>query len=229
MADRTRDLTDAVVAVVGASGELGSRIASALAERGAVVIPVGRDRERLSALGLGEPLVGDLTDAGSADALLARVRDAHGGRLDGVVLAAGVVAFGPLVETEDAVVEELFLTNVVGPLFLARRVGPLLAESQGFWVSLSAVLAEKPMAGMAAYSATKAALASATAALATEWRRQRVTVTDVRPPHTETGLAERPLAGTAPNLPTGLDPDVVAARVVRAIEQGEREVASTDF
>jgi cyclic-di-GMP-binding biofilm dispersal mediator protein len=51
----------------------------------------------------------------------------------------------------------------------------------------------------------------------------------VRPPHTETGLATRPLAGTAPRLPEGLDPEVVAARVVAAIEAGEREVPAANF
>jgi NAD(P)-dependent dehydrogenase (short-subunit alcohol dehydrogenase family) len=224
-----RDLSGAVVAVVGASGELGARIARRLADRGATVVPVGRDRRRLDGLGLGAPVVGDVTDAATGDALVAHVHEHHDGRLDGVVLASGVVAFGAHTDTEDAVVEELFLTNAVGPLFLARRVGPLLAEAGGFWVSISAVLAERPMAGMTAYSASKAALASATQALAQEWRRQGVTVTDVRPPHTETGLATRPLAGDAPRLPAGLDPDAVADRVVAAVERGEREVASTDF
>ena len=52
---------------------------------------------------------------------------------------------------------------------------------------------------------------------------------DVRPPHTETGLATRPLAGSAPKMPQGLDPAAVAERVVAAIEQGDAAVASTDF
>jgi cyclic-di-GMP-binding biofilm dispersal mediator protein len=56
-----------------------------------------------------------------------------------------------------------------------------------------------------------------------------VMVTDVRPPHTETGLATRPVAGEAPKMPVGLDPAAVAERIVRAIEQGDSAVASTDF
>ena len=223
------ELDKAVVAVVGASGALGSRVASRLAERGAVVVPVGRSEERLRALGLDEdPVVLDVTDATAGDQLAQAARERHG-RLDGVVVASGVVAFGPAEELPDEVVEELFLVNATGPMMLARRVAPLLKESQGFWVTISAVLAERPMAGMAAYSASKAAAASFTQALQGEWRRSGVAVIDVRPPHTETGLVDRALAGTAPRLPQGLDPDVVAERVVQAVEKGERQVASTDF
>ena len=151
------------------------------------------------------------------------------GRLDGVVNAAGVVAFGPLTDTDDAVVEELFLTNVVGPLVLARRVLPALRESGGFLVNVSAVVAEQPMAGMAAYSASKAALTAADRALARELRRAGVDVVDVRPPHTETGLATRPLAGEAPRLPRGLEPAVVAEAVLDAVEAGRSELGSDAF
>jgi cyclic-di-GMP-binding biofilm dispersal mediator protein len=42
-------------------------------------------------------------------------------------------------------------------------------------------------------------------------------VIDARPPHTETGLATRAVEGTAPKLPTGLDPASVAATICDAI------------
>lgn len=109
------------------------------------------------------------------------------GRLDGVVLAAGVVAFGDLAEADDVVVEELLLTNAIGPLWLAKRVAPALRESRG------------------------------------------VLVCDVQPPHTETGLATRPLAGTAPRLPQGLAPRAVAERIIAAIEADEPLVTAADF
>ncbi len=224
----TRDLDGARVAVVGATGALGSLVAAELGRRGARLLLVGRDADRLAATGLGVPVVADLGDAGAGDAVVAAARE-HLGGLDGLVNAAGVVAFGSLVDTPDEVVEELFLTNVVGPIFLLRRVLPLLEESQGFVLQLSAVVAERPMPGMAAYSASKAALSAVDAALRTELRRSRVSVVDVRPPHTETGLAGRPLAGTAPRLPQGLDPADVARRVVDALAAGETEVAAGDF
>jgi len=94
---------------------------------------------------------------------------------------------------------------------------------------VSAVVAEQPMAGMAGYAASKAAISAFDAAAARELRRVGVRLVDVRPPHTETGLADRPLHGTAPRLPQGLDPEHVAARVVAAVVDGEREVPSSAF
>jgi short-subunit dehydrogenase len=228
MAGHTLD--GAVVAVVGASGALGSLIAKDLAGRGARVVLVGRDEDRLRAVGLDDAprVVADLTDATAGERIVQAAREAYG-RLDGVVNAAGVVAFGPLVDTDDAVVEDLFMTNVIGPLWMIRRVAPVLAESGGFVCNISAVVAEQPMPGMSAYAASKAALTAADKALVRELRRMKVSVIDARPPHTETGLATRPLAGEAPTLPQGLEPQAVARRIVQAIEDGQPDVPAADF
>ncbi|MGB3736359.1 MAG: SDR family NAD(P)-dependent oxidoreductase [Ilumatobacter sp.] len=217
---RTRDLTGAIVAVVGATGGLGTPIVETLRSRGATVIRAGRSD--------GVDVTVDLRDSRSGADLATFAVEQHG-RLDGVVVAAGIVAFGDLSGTDDVVVEELFLTNSMGPIWLAARVEAALADSAGFFVNVSGVVAETPMPGMVAYSASKAAAAAAMTAVAKEWRRKKITVTDVRPPHTETGLATRPLAGTAPEMPDGLAPAAVAERIVAAIEGGEREVAGSDF
>ncbi|HET6968813.1 MAG TPA: SDR family NAD(P)-dependent oxidoreductase, partial [Ornithinibacter sp.] len=222
-------LSGSVVAVVGASGALGSRIARGAADRGADVVLVGRDEQRLRVVVDGAAVVvGDVSDATLGERVVAVATERHGG-LDGLVNAAGVVAFGSLVDTDDAVIEEVFLTNVLGPLFLVRRVVPALAARRGFLAQLSAVVAEQPLPGMAVYAASKAALTAADRALTRELRRSGVDVIDLRPPHTETGLAGRPLSGEAPRLPQGLDPDLVARQVLDAIEAGRAEVASTDF
>lgn len=223
-----RTLEGSRVAVVGATGALGSLVAAELATRGARLLVVGRDADRLDALDAQARVVADLGDARAGADVASAARE-HLGGLDGLVNAAGVVAFGPLAETPDEVVEELFLANVVGPLLLLRRVLPLLEESQGFVAQLSAVVAEQPLPRMAAYSASKAALSAAAVALRTELRRSRVDVLDVRPPHTETGLATRPLSGQAPRLPTGKDPVAVARRIVDAIASGEQDLGPEAF
>lgn len=216
----TRDLNGAIVAVIGATGGLGAAIVDALGKRGATVIRAGR-RD-------GVDVAIDLRDSRSGDALVSHAVERHG-RLDGVIVAAGIVAFGDVGSNDDVVVEELFLTNAMGPVWLAARVEGALAETSGFLVNISGVVAETPMPGMAAYSASKAAASAAMLALAKEWRRKKINVTDVRPPHTETGLATRPLAGTAPKMPEGLAPAAVAERIITAIEAGEREVGGNDF
>lgn len=221
--------------VAGASGGLGAPICRHLAGRGARLTLLARDERRLDALadelradGAAVAVcAGDLRDAADCDRAVQAALDAHG-RLDAVVGAAGVVAFGPLLELDDDVLDELLATNLVGPLRLARAALAHLAAG-GCIANISAVVAENPVANMAAYSASKAALTSLDVSLGREVRRRRITVLDVRPPHTETGLAGRPIAGDAPALPPGHDPDQVAARIVQAIADGERELPASAF
>lgn len=170
----------------------------------------------------------DLRDSRAGDAL---VRGALGtqGRLDGVVNAAGIVAFGDLVTTDAVTVEELFLTNAMGPLWLAGIVLPALAPAKGFFASITGIVAEQSLPGVVAYSASKAALSHGLVGLRREARRMGVHVADFRPPHTETGLAGRPVAGTAPRFPPGLAPAAVAGRIVAAIEADEPELAAAAF
>lgn len=215
----SRTLQGAVVAVVGTGG-LGKALTETLVERGASVVVAGRSGPVDVAI--------DLTDADAGVALVECARTRFG-RLDGVVIASGVVAFGDLDSTDDTVIEELLLTNALGPLWLAKRVLPALRETRGFIVNLSGVVAANPASGLVAYSASKAAAAAGFQALGKELRRAGVFVCDAQPPHTETGLATRPIAGTTPRFARGLDPRVVADRIVTAIESEQAVVAATDF
>ena len=78
-------------------------------------------------------------------------------------------------------------------------------------------------------TASKAAVRSFDQALAREARRRNVRVLDARPPHTETGLAEHPLAGTAPRMPRGIAPEHVATVICDALELGTNDLPSTSF
>lgn len=228
------DLSGRSILVAGATGGLGAPIARRLADAGARLALAGRDHGRLEALGIQGTLVtADLSKAGSAQKIVDQTVQAHGG-LDGVVVAAGVVAFGPALETPDDVLVDVFTLNTLGPIRLLRASADHLAASastgyDAFFCSISAVVAEQPVAGMAGYSASKAAVSAYMAAASRELRRSKVRVIDVRPPHTETGLAQRPIHGEAPRLPQGLAPDAVADRVVAAIRGDDREVPSSAF
>ena len=226
----SRDLHGLVVAVIGASGGLGRELCNVLTKRGCQLLVTSRNGHGL-AVNDGDrrvPLSLDLRDSNAGVDLVDRAVAAFG-RLDGVINAAGIVAFGNLVDTEDIVIEELFLTNVLGPLWLARRVLPALGQTKGFFASITGVVAESPLPGMVPYAASKAALSAALTGLRREARRMGVAVIDARPPHTETGLATRPLAGVAPSMPIGLSPAAVAERIVVALENDETEVPSSAF
>jgi len=216
------------VLVAGATGGLGSAIAALLAERGDRLTLVARDESCLAALPVdGRPVALDLR---SPDACRRAVAAAvqHGGGLDVVVDAVGVVAFGPVDELSVDVMEELFLTNTFVPIMLATAALPVIREG-GAIVNISGVIAERNLPGMAAYGASKAAVRSFDEALQREARRRGVRVIDARPPHTETGLAGRAIAGTAPPMPTGLDPVAVARVICDAIDGGVTDLPSSAF
>jgi cyclic-di-GMP-binding biofilm dispersal mediator protein len=223
-----RSLKGASVLLAGASGGLGRALGARLDEAGAKLLLFGRSASRLEASGLpGPQVMGDISDAESCRRAVEQAVAIHG-RLDGVVNAAGVVAFGPVESLRDPVVDDLLATNLIGPLRLVQAALPALEEG-GFLAQVSAIVAERPTAGMAFYSATKAALTAFDHALARELRRRRIDVLDIRPPHLATGLDSRPIAGEPPRLAEGMAPDRAAERIVRAIEDGDRELGSDAF
>lgn len=226
------DLDNAHLLIVGSTGGLGAALSRCLVQKGARVTLAGRNEEKLSALAqeLGEAVVATVVaDLSVPDgpAAVAAAAAADGG-LDGVVYAAGVVAFGPLGELDDDTFDELLLLNFVAPVRLLRSVLPQLNPGSVV-VHLSAVVAETPMKGMAAYSASKAALTGFGTAMAAELRREKIRVLDVRPPHTQTGLHLRPISGTPPNLPEGLDPEAVVERIVAAMVDNESSLPASAF
>ena len=228
------ELSGASILVVGATGGLGKEIAPLLSAKGAKLTLTGRNQGALDALGLAaNTVVGDVTEPGTPERFVAAAESAYG-RLDGVIYAAGVVAFGPASDVEDHVVETLWQVNTRGWMSVVRAATPSLAASaaQGgspFALSLSGVVAESPTAGMAPYSAVKSALHAFGIAAGRELRRQGVRLVDARPGHTETELSQHPLAGTAPAFPQGLAPEKVVATVIAALEAGEKDLPSTSF
>ncbi len=217
--------------VLGGSGVLGSSIADELSRRGALVILAGRNATRLQnragEIGPNVPsVIFDLRVASQATHVVETAVRLLGG-LDGIVNAAGVVAFGPLSELSDTALDELVATDLVGPLRVTREA--LQHLDSGFIVNVTGVVGENPVANMAVYSAAKAGLSAASSALGRELRRHGIHVLDARPPHTETGLATRPIAGAAPKLPLGLDPADVARIVVDGLVEGRRELPAESF
>jgi short-subunit dehydrogenase len=220
------DLAGARTLVAGATGVLGGALASALHRDGARVAVAGRDERKLAALA--SELDGAPTgtfDARSHDRCAAVVEQAAAalGGLDLLVVAIGVAAFGPGDAADDAVVEHLLAVNTTAPMALVRAAVPKMGSGATVAV-LSAILADYPTAGMAAYSASKAGLSAWLTALRPELRRRGIGVFDVRPPHIETGLAERAISGTAPPMKAGATVDEVVGLVVDGIRTGRREL-----
>jgi cyclic-di-GMP-binding biofilm dispersal mediator protein len=228
ISDGRRGLEGRSVLVVGATGGLGSAISRNLSARGARLTLVARDIERLTTLDVpGHKVALDLRDPQACQAAI-DAAITHADRLDVVVNAVGVVAFGPVAELTSDVMEELFLTNTFVPIMLSQAALGSMSDG-GVIVNISGVIAEQGLAGMAAYGASKAAVRAFDEALGREARRRKIRVIDARPPHTETGLATRAIAGQAPRMPVGLDPARVADTICAAIAGDQVDLPSGAF
>lgn len=218
------ELDGARILVAGASGALGGQLAEALLDRGARVVPGGRDATRLREVAERcgtDAVTFDVVDTASCDRAVEAAVDALGG-LDAVVVTVGTAGFGRALETDAAVSEELFAVNTLGPMALVRAAARHLGDG-GTVAVFSAILADLPTAGMADYSAAKSALSTWLQVLRREERR-RLTVLDVRPPHLDTGLETRALAGEPPRLPAASPSADVVDLVVTALAEGAGEI-----
>lgn len=218
-----RELSGSHVVVVGATGVLGAAVSRGLSQHGARVSAIVRDHSRLDGSSVTQYALADVTDHEALKTAIASVAP-----FDGFVNAAGVVAFGNVTDLDDSTLARLFAVNAVAPLVMLRESSPHLSDG-GFFLNISGVVATQPVGGMAAYCASKAAAFAAMSAAGREFRRRRIDVIDARPPHTETGLASRAIAGLAPKMPQGLDPELVARRIVDGIVAGERDLPTEAF
>jgi NAD(P)-dependent dehydrogenase (short-subunit alcohol dehydrogenase family) len=224
-------LTNATVLVIGAAGGIGQSLCAALHAAGATVIGTTKDAGKLSSLATttSSQRVLDLADGDSIAAFLDDI-EAEDVALTGIIVAAGVVGFGNAVDVPAAGFDRMMAINATGPIHVLSALSPIVGKSgDGFVVTLSGMIAETPMAGLSAYSASKAALHAFSVAAGREFRRIGVRFVDARPGHTESGLATRALFGEAPNFGAGLTTDAVAARIVAAIVNDEKDLPSAAF
>ena len=211
--------------VLGGTGGLGRAITAAAVSKGARVVTSSRSVGGPGGEHLHVP--GDITSADDRERIVDAALEELG-RLDVVIIASGVVGFGTVDMTRSDAMQSLVNVDLVGPLALCGLVAPMMADGGTIGVITGAV-ADTTMLGTGVYTAAKAGLSAAVAVMARDWRRQGVRCIDIRPPHTETGLSDRPEFGIAPKLGAGLTPDAVAERIWAAIESGESVLAPSDF
>ena len=224
------DLANKRFLVVGASGALGGEIVKLLTEKGAIVLGTASSNESAAKIpGKVEiRLLLDFTNPESIKTLTDYLVAAT--EIDGIINAAGVVAFGESKDLQPETISKLMAINASGPMQLFSALTQKLAEKdEAVVVNLTGVVAETPLPGIAAYSASKFAIEGFLQAAAREWRRVGIRAISARPGHTETGLADRAIAGEAPKFPQGMTAEHVAQRIVTAIEEGEKELPASAF
>src|SRR5687768_7027279 len=167
------------VMVTGAAGHLGRAVAKAFDELGASLVLLDMKAEKA---GSHLFLQADLRDAESvqraADTALTRF-----GRIDVLCNVAGAFRMGPPVhETSDADWDFLFDINAKSVLHTARAVVPsMIRNGSGKIVNVAAYAAQKGVAGMGAYVASKSAVIRITETMAAELREKNINVNCVMP------------------------------------------------
>jgi short-subunit dehydrogenase len=131
-----------------------------------------------------------------------------------------------LFQDEDAAgIERLWRVNVIAPMVLARALLPqMLARKSGRIVNVGSIFGSIGFACFANYSANKFAVRGFSQALRRELDGTGVGVTYVAPRYTRTPINAGAVSRMAQALKMNMDdPEVVAANIVRAIEQDKDE------
>lgn len=178
-----RALESQIVLITGATGGLGAGIAKAFLEAGAWVIGSSRkiadsdfDHPRF----IGIPA--DLTNADEARKLADGVMERFQ-KIDALVHVTGGFAGGrPVHETDDATWDGMMNLNLRAAFHTLRAVIPhMRKEGRGRVVAIGSRAALEPQAGIAAYSASKAALVSLVRTVAIENRDAGITANVILP------------------------------------------------
>ena len=205
MAYAALNLDGRTAVVLGGTSGIGRSMALGLAEAGADVIATGRRQglveevaAEISARGrrtLG--LACDVGDRASLRTLRDRAIEAFG-QVDILINCAGRTKRGPTLTMDEADWNDIIETNLTGTLRGCQIFGEhMLQRGYGRIINIASLTSFVALHEVAAYAASKAAVASLTKSLAVEWGRHGVNVNAIAPGVFRTALNAELLDGTA--------------------------------
>ena len=190
-----RDVAGMSVLVTGGGSGIGAATATRFASLGAKVTISGRRADKVASVvgSIGancRGVVGDVTVAGDRKAMIDAAVE-FGGGLDVLVNNAGNMVRASVAEWDEEALMSVFNSNVVAGMMLVQAGLPYLVARRGCVVFMSSVYTTRAFPGAAPYAATKGAIETLTAVLATELGPQGVRVSCVRPGAVFTEINQR--------------------------------------
>lgn len=198
------DLTGKAAVVIGGTSGIGLTLAKGLAEAGANVVATGRRADLVTAAATEIRKIGrrtldmpcDVTQESTIEQLCKRVASELG-RTDILVNCAGRTKRAPTVDFAEPDWNAIIETNLTGTLRACQVFGRhMIANGHGRIINVASVASFVALYEVAAYSASKAAVASLTKSLAIEWARHGICVNGIAPGVYRTDLNAKLLDGT---------------------------------
>ena len=198
------DLSGRTAVVIGGTSGIGRAIACSLAQAGADVVPTSRRPEQVKAASaeiraLGRrslEIISDVGDRASLQQLLKECVEEFG-KVDILVNSAGKTKRTPTVDVSDEEWDDILDTNLTGTLRACQIFGRhMLKNNYGRIVNIASLTSFVALYEVAAYSASKAAVAMLTKSLAIEWASRGVNVNAIAPGVFRTALNEKLLDGS---------------------------------
>ena len=175
----TQAFTGRTAVVLGGSYGIGADIAALLRGFGADVFTFSRSQNGVH-----------VQNDDDVHRALAEVH-ARTGRIDYVVLTAGVLHRGALATSDPAAIREAIEVNYVAPVNVARNSIGYLSETQGQLLLFTSSSYTRGRADYSVYSSSKAAVVNLTQALGEEWLPLRVRVNCINPERTSTPMRSK--------------------------------------
>ena len=198
-------LAGRVAVVIGGTSGIGLALVRGLAEAGADVVPISRRREQVEAAAAEVEALGrrttrvaaDVSDRPSLEAALQQVVSELE-TVDILVNCAGITKRTPTLDVSDQEWTSIIDTNLTGTWRSCQVFGRhMLARGYGRIINIASLASFVGLFEVAAYTASKAAVAGLTRALAVEWGQRGVNVNAIAPGVFRTALNAALLDGTA--------------------------------